>query len=46
VALKEGVDFLIRGDLLASQHAAASLVDDTVAQFTVVLNLFAEAWMV
>ena len=42
VALKNGVDFLIRRDLLAIQHAAASLIDDAVAQLAIVLDVFAE----
>jgi hypothetical protein len=42
VALKEGVDFLITGDLFSFEHAAAGLIDDAVAQLAVVLDFFAE----
>ena len=41
VGFKDGVDFLITGDLLAFQHAAASLIDDAVAQLAVALDFFA-----
>jgi hypothetical protein len=42
VAFKDGVEFLITGDLLAFQHPAAGLVQDAVAQLTVMLDVFAE----
>jgi hypothetical protein len=42
VGFKDGVDFLITGDLLSFEHPAASLINDAVAQLAVVLDFLAE----
>ena len=41
VGFKDRVDFLVTGDLLGFQHAAASLIDDAVTQLAVGLDFFA-----